>query len=703
MALLASAALCLNCRIGEAANPGPEASGQGEGARAVEAQRDGPRGEGLPIVTGNGTGWGPLQAWLTESAYGVMCMQEHKLTHPEDVAAASTEARRKGWKSFWTAAIPSKYEAEAPSAGTVVMVKAEFGAMDPPGGSDVVPGHCSAALVEAGGIGGLVVYSIYLECGGELGPGNWHTLTCIAQHARAHGRPWAMAGDWNVTPETLAASGWPERIGGSILVPPVRHTTSVQGKAGRLIDYFVVCDQLARTGLRAHVDGTATIRTHTAVGFNAPVKPRSFMTTVMKAPRRFPLSKPNGRRTEPRDAAALMEVASRATQLAASGRAEEASAERDEAVSRWLGHLEGELVKEYHLDEQETSVAPYCGRSSGPSFVREPLLGAQRHGGHAAAGAEVRRLRLIQDKANDLALALARASGQCSREVSERSRAAVSAGHHATRTAAEDSVAARLATQLKTAGRGLERAINRSRDGTGEARPLPHEALATARAISMEARAAADAREGQRMNEVRQNIAAWCREAEADGASRAHRWSQVPATWRPEVVDQRIGNVTAITSNPDEVVKQERIKWRGMWAPPGAAQSLPNWGPVAALPRPTVNQVRIAARRFRRDTGQGVDRIRPRDIGELDDTSIEVFIELMMSCELLGTIPEAFAHVIVVLLAKKGGAAAPSAFSPRSTDCGPESVRRRSGAGKSRGTAATLPRPAASPRRMSLG
>ncbi len=198
MAAMASTlSLAPHGRVGEASHPGPDRPAIVATAAAAEDQEHrhaGHHDEGLRIVTGNGTGWGTLREWLGDCAYGVICMQEHKLVHPEDVAAASTDARRKGWKSFWSAAIPSKHEAEAPSAGVAVMVRAEYGALDPLGGSDVAPGRCAAALVEAGGIGGLVAYSVYLECGTELGAENWRTLSRIAQHAKADGRPWIMGG-----------------------------------------------------------------------------------------------------------------------------------------------------------------------------------------------------------------------------------------------------------------------------------------------------------------------------------------------------------------------------------------------------------------------------------------------------------------------------------------------------------------------------
>ncbi len=455
-------------RVGEAANPGPEHAADGIAASDAASDPD----RGLAIVSGNGTGWGTLQAWLSGCTYDIMCLQEHKIKHPEDVKAASDSAYQKGWKSFWSPAIPSRHEAGAASAGTVVMVRKSLGAYTPPGGEVVVPGHCSAALVEAGGLGGFVVYSVYLECGDELGAHNWNTLTRIAQHARCHGRPWAACGDWNVTPTALAASGWPEQAGAAVLVPPVSHTTSTRGRAGRLIDYFVISKPLARVGLSAHVDGTAPIRTHSAVGFVAPVKPRSITTTVMKAPRKLPIVKPIGPRKEPHDASVPLELARTAGRLANDGHHVEATAVRDEAISNWFEYMENELTREYHLDEQEGGCAPYRGRAAGPRFVREPLLGPVRHGKHAAAGAKSRRLHLVQDRANEHVIVLGKRAGpNLDKEILERARAAVSAGHHVVLAATHGSSSRELAARLKAAARDIERAY-RSGQPSASAVPL---------------------------------------------------------------------------------------------------------------------------------------------------------------------------------------------------------------------------------------
>ncbi len=165
-------------------------------------------------------------------------------------------------------------------------------------------------------------------------------------------------------------------------------------------------------------------------------------------------------------------------------------------------------------------------------------------------------------------------------------------------------------------------------------------------------------------SEIRRSIAEWCREAEANGASRAHRWSQLPDGWRPETTESLVNGVQVVTTNPDVLVSKERDKWKPLWAPRTEDKDLQTWGEVAALPRPTVREVRAAAKRFRRTTGQGADRLNPRDVGDLSDAALEIVIEIMLSCEALGTLPDSLALVIVVLLENMGGGRRPIGLLP---------------------------------------
>ncbi len=572
-----------HARLGEASHPGPDDDGdaRGDGDDPPVSGRGGDRGIGLPVVTGNTTGWSALYDWMGSCRrYLVVCGQEHKQMHSEDVDAASEKAKARGWKSFWARAIPSVHEAREASGGAVVLVRSDIGAYDPPGGSEVVAGHCAAALVEAGGIGGVVVYSIYLRCGDELSSYNWNILTAVSKHIAAHGRPWAVCGDWNLVPTTLAASGWIGRNHGVAIRPPVTHTTTVNGVPGRLIDFVVVSKSLAKLALSCHIDGTAPIRTHSAVGLSLPAAPRAFVGTVIRAPRRFPLVKPIGPRKAPLDAKELIEAAAAATRAATSGRMDEARNGLNAVAEGWMTLVEEELIREYHIDEDPENVGAYRGRAMRPSFVEQPLLGLHRHGRHADCGGDTRRIRLLQDRAADLAAAINRrydANGPA--EILERARAAIHAGHHVGHAASPASPSKALADELKSVAKKIERGARRRRDQDGE--PGDHAAdggYDAVRRLMDTCRRAADAREADDAKEKYRAVADWCRDAEANGAAIAHRWTRVPTGWRPETTELHLDDVVDKTSNPAALVAAESQKWRQLWAPPGQASQMPDWG-----------------------------------------------------------------------------------------------------------------------------
>ncbi len=659
-------------RIGEAANPGPASAAADSAAVAAEGVDEGvgrcprrPGGGGLPIATGNGTGWVPIRAWLRQSQHSVVCVQEHRQMHREDVEAGSEVAKNMGWKSFWTPAVRSQHDAGQASGGTAIFVRDHIGLRTPPGGAEVYPGHCTAALVDAGGTGGIVCYSVYLRCGGELNGFNWGVVTAIAAHAKGHGLPCCFAGDWNVTPDVLAHSGWVAAVGAIVIKAPVSHTVTVNGKAGRHIDYFVVTKELASLGLTAKVDGRATIRTHNAIELELPARPRSYHVTVMKTARRMPRDKPIGPRKEPNGADGILEKARQATEIARQGEGERAKKMMNDLMREWLAHAEEELIKEYHIDEKPCEVQAYRGRATGPRFVREPLLGSSRQRAHPEAGAESRRLRQLQDRAYELAAAMGRWSAHpTTKEPRERAKAAIDAGHHISASAPQGTTSADIAKVLKSVGRKAERWARTEYDHANDAHQEADKLRAAAWQAGESAREAADARETENAKEVRQSITEWCRKAEANGAALAHRWARLPEAWREETADIIIGEVTCTTTNPDVLINNEHDKWEKLWSPPGRHEEPLDWGDVPVLPRPDVSEMRAGARRFKRTTGQGVDQVSPRDLGDLSDGTLDSLCELMYCAELLGVVPEPIATVIVVLLRKKDGGRRPIGLMP---------------------------------------
>ncbi len=178
------------------------------------------------------------------------------------------------------------------------------------------------------------------------------------------------------------------------------------------------------------------------------------------------------------------------------------------------------------------------------------------------------------------------------------------------------------------------------------------------------ARDEAEAIETERAREVRHSISEWCKRAEANGASLAHKWAKLPAEWRAETTDVVVGDVVTTSTNPDDLVDAEWAKWSKLWAPSGGRSDLPQWGTVAALPKPSVEELRACARRFKKTTGQGADLISPRDLAELEDDLLGTLGELMYLSEVLGTMPSSMALVIVVLISKKDGGRRPVGLMP---------------------------------------
>ncbi len=84
--------------------------------------------------------------------------------------------------------------------------------------------------------GGVHVGSVYLRTNEGLTDANLNILQDIATDLAALTGPWILGGDWNVTPEALAASGWLSLVGGQVVAPAAATCN------GKVYDYFVISD-----------------------------------------------------------------------------------------------------------------------------------------------------------------------------------------------------------------------------------------------------------------------------------------------------------------------------------------------------------------------------------------------------------------------------------------------------------------------------
>ncbi len=635
----------------------------------------------------------------------MICAQEHKVLEA-DIAVEKNKALARGWKSLWSPAVPSGTAANQASGGTAVFVRNHIGVEKPPGGEIVVPGHAAAAMIETSGMGWLVLYSVCGVCGDELGARNWEICKAVCCHATAHGLPWMAAGDWNFEPNTLRSSGWLVKMNAELFAAEVQSTTHAGNKKGRLIDYFIASRRVAALGPRLSICADAIIRTHDAVRLRIPVAPRQFYIRRLIRPAVFPRELPIGPRPLLVTPDAVLIAARAAKRVGEQGDVEAATLLVDEATEAIIEHMERVFVSAYMIGDDEKSA--YLGRRDVVKFARSPILGPNI-GRYGAAPPAVRRLRMIQDRANALSEAAARqrkrmTSGRCHLEgadgdrnswldLLERAKAAIHSGHHVHALDRDgqgpaEQISAAYALELKGIGRWAEEWATWAIKSTASANHTEpcgrslhdttpdgddpsnwhagwlDEVTDWAAAIRAKAEAAAQPAEAALRNEKAAAVRKWAEEASHAGAAMAHRWTKIPEGWRPETVGTEVDGMEVVTADPGAVVDAEKKKWEALWCPSGVARDELRWGTCTLLPRPCVERFRWAARRFPRSTGIGVEGILPADFDALDDEGVDACIDLMMACEAIGYVPKLISLVLVRMIPKKDGGRRPIGLLP---------------------------------------
>jgi hypothetical protein len=205
----------------------------------------------------------------------------------DQMAAAEGLAYKEGWHIRWSPAIDSPNHSKYAVAGAAVLVKIGYGLFDLPDvPSDVYTGFVAAGLVELFAGLPFMAYSTYLECGLGLAGRNCEIMKAIGAHIRGHGLLFVIGGDFNVPPQEMSESIWPESFGGVIVTGHTQYTTASAGKTGRQIDYFIVHKDLAKIGLHGRTAFDVPVRTHLGVALSFPRRPSAFVQTEIVKPAR---------------------------------------------------------------------------------------------------------------------------------------------------------------------------------------------------------------------------------------------------------------------------------------------------------------------------------------------------------------------------------------------------------------------------------
>ncbi len=219
----------------------------------------------LKVESVNTTGWKALQRRLTATSAHVVLAQETWLT-PDAIHAASAWAKRNGWHSIWSAAVPGP--CGGASGGTAIFARDFLGLRYPPGGShEWVPGRAVAAVLDAPAMRPILLVSCYLVHGIGPAPANLSILAEIGRRKRAAADEYEMfmGGDVNMEPPDFAATGFAEQMDAAVLYPSTGRGTFRTARSASLIDYFVVSSRTAAAVQRVEAIEASGVKGHTPV------------------------------------------------------------------------------------------------------------------------------------------------------------------------------------------------------------------------------------------------------------------------------------------------------------------------------------------------------------------------------------------------------------------------------------------------------
>ena len=197
------------------------------------------------VVTYNGSSWKTLKDFLVGTTAPVVLAQEVRVLEPQ-IDAASSWAKRYGWKSLFSAACPASARGPA-SGGVAIFVRDSIGLMRiPEHPGPLVPARLLAGIYEAPGYGQVLLGPGWLITGEGASQDNLDIISKFCALAQICGMPWILAADFQATPHEIAATGICDQARARLVHATTELGTCRNATGGwRTIDYFLVQTSLA--------------------------------------------------------------------------------------------------------------------------------------------------------------------------------------------------------------------------------------------------------------------------------------------------------------------------------------------------------------------------------------------------------------------------------------------------------------------------
>ena len=213
------------------------------------------------MVSANVTSGGSLKKWLRQQDVvgEILCIQEHR-TRDLDKIGLMHSLQALGWASAFGQAVQTECST---SGGVAILWRKWLSAGQP---LQILEGRVICLPFFLPDIGQVYIYSIYGRSGEGLSKANILIFSKISWHCAGHGKPYIIAGDFNVQAQEL--SGWWRQMGWAGVFSLPKSTTCRSAQKHSIIDCFILHPSLDQLVGGTTVVEESCLATHLPVVLN---------------------------------------------------------------------------------------------------------------------------------------------------------------------------------------------------------------------------------------------------------------------------------------------------------------------------------------------------------------------------------------------------------------------------------------------------
>ena len=580
------------------------------------------------------------------------------------------DGKKAGWKILGSEAQATGRGGN--SGGVFIAAKSRIGMGLCPGGGgvEIVPGRLAAVHLATIAKGGIVGYSVYLWPSEGLSERNVGILRELGEHAASHGKAWVAGGDWNMDPEALCSSRWPERLRAYVKAVTDPMGTCNKGEAGSNIDFFVVERRLVHVVEEPRVDDTSRPNPHRLVEVTIQGKAHTYHGMYRVAPKNVPVKWFVGPRRRPMEEewGRVRKVMGETKEgLGGVGTGSGVAGELlVKPLEEWTALAENELAASNDIFVEREK---YVGRND-CRLAWKPVMGWRAREVFQVSSKTGAAWRWVHSHICE-ALKL---------EWSRRRRVGIIQGGYWDQ---EEVMRYKRITEhlvgllRKVCRRGAEiaKGLNegeRWSERWGELKGMAG-AVASGGAVDVhrlsvwaaEARAKAEADELLCRGERVRGWKKFSTEAVKGGGRRAHRWLKGPQSWHPEYA----GGSDDPQYGPQEIGEQCMEWWSEIWGcgngeegeeALGVCAEVEGWlmgGDWCSPELPVISgeMVKRAASSFKDRTGKGFCGWHPKVFNQLPEAGLQATAELLMLIEKARRWPTGADNIDLIRLSKEAG------------------------------------------------